>query len=51
VGKKVRSSFEGPGSVEDVFALLTAEGFAATKAGKLSDGSRLESRAVSPDGG
>jgi hypothetical protein len=50
MGKKVRSSFEGPGSVEDVFAFLTAEGFAATKAAKLSDGSRLESREVNPDG-
>jgi hypothetical protein len=50
VGKKVRSSFEGPGSVEAVFAVLTAEDFAATKAAKLADGSRLESRDVSPDG-
>jgi hypothetical protein len=50
MGKKVRSSFEVPGSVEDVFAFLTAEDFAATKAAKLSDGSRLESRDVSPDG-
>lgn len=47
----VRATHESPGSVEQVFGLLTSEAWPARKAEVLGDGSQVVERNERPDGG
>jgi hypothetical protein len=47
----VQSTFESRGDVETVFATLTDESWPQHKAERLGDGSRVERREATPDGG
>lgn len=51
MSRDVRTTHPLPGDVEQAFAVMTGESWAATKAARLDDGARLESRVVSADGG
>lgn len=51
MSRDVRTSHPLPGDVEQAFAVMTGEQWAATKAERLDDGARLESREVGADGG
>lgn len=50
MSRKVTSSFETDAPVEDVFAVLTGEDWAAIKSAALGDDSRTVEREVQPDG-
>lgn len=51
MSKRVRNEHEGPGDVEAVLAVLTSEDFAARKAERFGDDSRIVRRDETPDGG
>ena len=51
MSRDVRAAHALPGEVEQAFAVMTGESWAATKAERLDDGARLESREVGADGG
>ena len=51
MSKRVRNEHEGPADVQRVFAVLTSEDFAACKAERFGDDSRIVRREEAPDGG
>jgi hypothetical protein len=51
MSKRVRNEHEGPGEVEAVLAVLTSEDFAARKAERFRDDSRIVRRDENADGG
>ncbi|MDP9102214.1 MAG: DUF2505 domain-containing protein [Actinomycetota bacterium] len=51
MSRDIRGSFDLPGTVEEAFAAISTEGWAAAKAEQLGDGSTLVRRDERPDGG